>query len=78
MKIGGIIQMEHEFGRKFGRIKNCDVGEIDRVISRRMRRRWARRFGMRRVPVVIPTEALTEMIRDIRAELDRRLIERHA
>jgi hypothetical protein len=70
------IHWEHALVRKFGRFAPIEAPHDQRVIPRNMRRRWARRYGMGRVPIVVTVKWLTELMDSLRAELDRRQGER--
>lgn len=67
-----IIHLEHKYVRAFGRFTLSEVRDNQRVLPRAMRRRWARRQGMIHVPIVVTTEWLETMIRDLNKEIARR------
>jgi len=69
-----IIHLEHKYVRAFGRFKESELQENQRVLPRAMRRKWARRQGMVHVPIIVTTEWLETMMRDINNEIERRML----
>ena len=69
-----IIHIEHQYVRAFGRFKESELQENQRVLPRAMRRKWARRQGMVHVPIIVTTEWLETMMRDINNEIERRML----